>query len=1004
MKITILTILFFSFASITLLAQVDCQDSAPFCTSTGVTFPAETGNGDAPFGPDYDCLFTTPNPAWYYLNISQSGNINITLTNTNLVDVDFILWGPFPNQSSMCASIFNGTAGIEDCSYATDATEYVDITGAIVGQWYMFLITNFSDVPTDIIATQTGGGGATNCAILCTFNSITANPTACNQATQQYNVSGNISVTDPPSTGTLTITNSCGGAPIVMNPPFASSIPYTFSNLSANGSLCNITATFSADPTCTGTVNYNAPAPCNVIPCNMDFFEANFGACDPANNAYDITGQVQFSNAPATGQLIVETCNGQQATFNAPFVSPINYSILDVTSDGLACDLTVYFTAAPTCANTLAYTAPVSCGCYVSSGTFITGTMGDTNNPNYLCFNDQFSITSNNDYIFPGDIFDNDTLYNPAIWYVVYACPPTVGQGGQVETDPCLVGTLSTEDISDLNDGSFIAQFPAGTFTNNTVYFTPITMYDVTTGIYSFTNFAGLCYDLGPTYTYTYLPEIIEGTSTQNCVGQTLTVGFSGGAPELLGTSFTAINLSPANAFFVDDVAPNNGTIVIGGLLEGDIVTFTIEDQYGCPYVYTSSAFIGPAIPTLTAQNPLCVSDVPVQLNATPPGGTWSGQGVSSAGLFNPTTAGVGTEIISYTPAGCALSGTMNITVYGPLDATIVDPGSLCIDANPIVLTAASPGGVWISIGITNTATGLFNPNIAGVGTTTITYTIPGNCGDTDTQTITVNPLPVISFTADVTSGCAPLIVNFTNTSVPLGNGCTWWVDGVPSGNNCASLNYAFNSLGCYDIQLSTTDGNGCSGNSSIADYICVSQQPVSTFSWAPISPNVGNTTVQFINYSLGAVSYDWTFMDMYYLSASDPVFTFPNEAPGEYNVCLLVTSADGCTDLSCGTVVINDQFNIFVPNCFTPNADGRNELFKPSIRGESLIQTYEFKIFNRWGDVLFETNDINEGWYGEVDAGEYYAIDAVYSWLVKIVPKNGQEPFEQTGHVTVIR
>lgn len=996
--------MFVCFLQQTSTAQSDCVGSAPFCTSTGVTFPAETLNGDAPFGPNYDCLFTTPNPAWYYLNISQSGDINITLTNTNLVDVDFILWGPFASQASMCTSIFNGTAGIEDCSYAIDPTEYVDITGAIAGQWYMFLITNFSDVPTEIIATQTGGTGATNCAILCTFNGITANPTACNQATQQYSVSGNISVTDPPSTGTLTISNSCGGAPIVLNPPFASNIPYSFSNLSANGSLCTVSAVFSADQTCTGAANYNAPAPCAPALCNMDFLQADIGACDFANNAYDVTGYVEFSNAPATGQLIVETCNGQQAVFNAPFVSPVNYSILDLISDGAACDVTAYFTAAPACANSVGYIAPEACVCAVNAGTFVATTNGNTNASNYLCFNDQFTITSNNDYLFSANIFDDDTLYNPAIWYLVYACPPTVGQGGSVETDPCLVGTLSTEDISDLNDGSFLAQFPAGTFTNNTVYFTPITMYDVTTGTYSFTNFEGMCYDLGPTYVYTYLPEIIEGISTQDCQAQTLTVGFSGGAPELLGTSFTAINLSPANAFFVDDVAPNNGTIVIGGLLNGDVVTFTLEDQYGCPYDYTSSAFIGPTIPTLTQQNPLCVSDAPVQLTANPAGGTWTGQGVSSTGLFNPTTAGVGTEIISYLPAGCALTGTINITVFGPLDATIVNPGSLCIDANPITLTAASPGGTWSGIGITNPATGAFSPSVAGAGTTTITYTIAGNCGDTDTQTITVNPLPVVSFTADVTSGCAPLTVNLTNTSVPVGNGCTWWVDGVPSGNNCASLNYTFNSQGCYDIQLSTTDGNGCSSNSSIADYICVSQQPVSTFSWSPISPNVGNTTVQFINYSLGAVSYDWTIMDMYYLNASDPVFTFPNEAPGEYSVCLLVTNADGCTDLSCGTVVVNDQFNIFVPNCFTPNTDGRNELFKPSIRGESMIQTYEFKIFNRWGDVLFETNDINDGWYGEVDGGEYHAIDAVYSWLIKILPKNGQEPFEQTGHVTIIR
>lgn len=999
-------LLFFLFFGIpfSLFAQVDCPGAAPFCTSTGVTFPAETGNGNAPAGPDYDCLFTTPNPAWYYLNISQSGNINITLTNTNLVDVDFILWGPFANQAAMCASIFNGTAGIEDCSYATDATEYVDITGAIVGQWYMFLITNYSDMPTEIIATQTGGLGATNCAILCTFNGITANPTACNQVTQQYNVTGTITVTDPPSAGTLTITNSCGGTPIVLNPPFASSIPYTFSNLTANGSNCTVSATFSADPTCTGSVNYAAPAPCSVPVCNMDFLQADIGACDNATNTFDISGFVEFSNAPSNGQLIIETCNGQQAVFNAPFVSPINYSILDITSDGAACDVTAYFTNAVTCTNTVSFTAPDPCVCAVSAGTFVTATTGNTNNSSYLCFNDEFSIVSNNDYLFSANIFDDDTLYNPAIWYLVYSCPPTVGQGGSVETDLCLVGTLSSQDIADLNDGSFLAQFPAGTFTNNTVYFTPITMYDETTGTYSFTNFNGMCYDLGPTYTFTYLPEIIEGTSTQDCEGQSLTIEFSGGAPELLGTSFTAMNLSPANAFFIDDVASNNGAIVIGGLLDGDVVTFTLEDQYGCPYNYTSQPFVGPTIPTLTPQNPLCLSEAPVQLTATPAGGLWSGNGVSPSGLFDPAAAGVGTEIITYTPSGCALVGTMNVTVYGPQDATIVNQGPQCIDSNPITLSAASPGGTWSGIGITNPNTGTFDPSVAGAGTTTITYTIAGSCGDTDTQDITVNPLPVVSFTADVISGCAPLSVSITNTSVPLGNGCTWWVDGVPSGNNCASLNYTFNSQGCYDIMLTTTDGNGCSSNAAIADYICVSQQPVSTFSWSPISPNVGNTTVQFINYSLGAVTYDWTIMDMYYLNAPEPIFTFPNEAPGEYNVCLLVSNPEGCTDLSCGTVVINDQFNIYVPNCFTPNVDGRNEIFKPSIRGESMIQTYEFKVFNRWGDVLFETNDINEGWYGEVDGGEYFAIDAVYSWLIKILPNNGQEPFEQTGHVTIIR
>lgn len=162
--------------SINSIGQNTCSNAAPFCTSTGVTFPAGVNNGSAPSGPNYGCLGSQPNPAWYYLNISQSGPIDITLTNSANVDIDFILWGPFPNQSVMCSSIMSGTITssgspyIVDCSYSTAATEYVNIPSAVVGQWYMLLITNYSNAPTNITATQTGGSGATNCAILCNIN------------------------------------------------------------------------------------------------------------------------------------------------------------------------------------------------------------------------------------------------------------------------------------------------------------------------------------------------------------------------------------------------------------------------------------------------------------------------------------------------------------------------------------------------------------------------------------------------------------------------------------------------------------------------------------------------------------------------------------------------------------------------------------------------------------------------------------------------------------------
>jgi gliding motility-associated-like protein len=299
---------------------------------------------------------------------------------------------------------------------------------------------------------------------------------------------------------------------------------------------------------------------------------------------------------------------------------------------------------------------------------------------------------------------------------------------------------------------------------------------------------------------------------------------------------------------------------------------------------------------------------------------------------------------------------------------------------------------------------GLFDPSIAGAGTTTITYTIPGNCGDVDTQDILVNPLPVVSFTCDVTSGCTPLVVTFTNTSVPVGNGCTWWINGVPSGNNCNSLINSFDSPGCYDMMLTTQDANGCINSATVNDMVCALAPPEASFTYEPLTPSVNNSTVQFVDLSLGATEYLWTVMNIYNFTSTSPVFTFPNEEAGEYLVCLLVTNDAGCTDTECATVAVQDELVIYIPNSFTPSGDNINEYFKPSIKGQSLILSYEFDIYNRWGEAIFSTKDPDDGWNGSVKGGGYYAQDGVYAWKLRVKTNNGQEPFDWEGHVTILR
>ena len=144
-----------------------CATAKPFCTGVSYSFPSST-NGTAESGPDYGCLGSQPNPSWYYLKIGTSGNIVIGIdqVDDNGVprDVDFICWGPFTSPVTPCTGLL--TAGnIVDCSYSTSASETCTIPAAVVGQYYILLLTNYSNQPAHITFSQTGGTGATDCSI-----------------------------------------------------------------------------------------------------------------------------------------------------------------------------------------------------------------------------------------------------------------------------------------------------------------------------------------------------------------------------------------------------------------------------------------------------------------------------------------------------------------------------------------------------------------------------------------------------------------------------------------------------------------------------------------------------------------------------------------------------------------------------------------------------------------------------------------------------------------------
>lgn len=144
-----------------------CAEADPFCTDNGMyQFPAGVNAGSGESGPYYSCLGSTPNPAWYYMRIGNPGSITIHMYSTPSVDIDFCCWGPFDDPVAPCPYGLTSPK-VVSCSYSTASTENCQIpSSAQTGQYYILVITNYSNTTCNINFSKTGGSGTTDCDIL----------------------------------------------------------------------------------------------------------------------------------------------------------------------------------------------------------------------------------------------------------------------------------------------------------------------------------------------------------------------------------------------------------------------------------------------------------------------------------------------------------------------------------------------------------------------------------------------------------------------------------------------------------------------------------------------------------------------------------------------------------------------------------------------------------------------------------------------------------------------
>ena len=390
--------------------------------------------------------------------------------------------------------------------------------------------------------------------------------------------------------------------------------------------------------------------------------------------------------------------------------------------------------------------------------------------------------------------------------------------------------------------------------------------------------------------------------------------------------------------------------------------------------------------------NPIiCYGDSTGQITATVQNGTppytyvWS---TGDSATTNSTTNSISNlgagfyGVTVFDANGCTLWDTLSIfNVDPPLFISLEPTMVTCIGGSDGQIIAHVWGGTapfnytWSPFG--------GNDSIADglpAGTYWVLVTDIYGCQISDTVTlIELFPLPPINFISDVDEGCQPLAVQFYETSPDEGQTYLW--DFHDNGASSIDKNpyHIFEDAGYYDITLYVTSINGCLDSMTIDSMIWVHPKPVASFDPNPDEIDILDAGIFYLNTSDNLYYSYWTFGDGNTSTETSPFHSYVDT--GNYHVVLVIITEYGCRDTSDGNVRVNEAFTFYIPNAFSPDHNGINEVFLPNGIGID-NGTYIMRVFDRWGQQIFESYDLNVGWDGTFK-GEKIQESAVYTYYI---------------------
>lgn len=895
------------------LSQGDfCVDSEPFCTSDSYVFPAGVNSGSAEWGPNYGCLATQPNPAWYHLKIGVAGDINIRMFSTPTEDIDFICWGPFTDPVTPCTGQLTGGA-IVDCSYSGSSVENCYIPDGKVDEYYILLITNFSNDPCNISFEKTAGTGETDCSII------------------------------PPPMGS----NSplCVGddlnlwADDVNNATYAWTGPNGFTSNQQNPTIANVGLQHAGDYELVVSVNGNQSSP---VSTTVEIFPRPFPNFSYVNSCTDET--VTFTDL-STVNPATEPITTWEWDFGDGQTSPIqNPSHLYATPGTYNVSLTTY-TGAMGCPQTIVVSVDVY------------------NTPSVNAGADQ-TIPNGWYTLLDGSIGGGSGQYSYSWSPAGMLVDPTVEDPQTIQLSADQVFTLQ---VTDLNSGctstDIVTVFVTGSPFTSSITATPMSVcsgepVDLLanasggSGTYTYSWYsapAGFTSTISnpshtPGFTTTYYVDVFDG---QNTITSQVTVqvipnpvadaGRNKFIPVGTSTILDGANVSGGSGVYtyswtpagllVDPTVLNPQTVALS---QNTSFVLTVTDANGCisnsDQMWVIPVF-PPTCPTLTVDftsTYVGCSEVVFEDNTTFDFPDPSYNIVDWYWDFGDGTTGSGNPVNHHFDRGIFTDVKMVILVdsMGFICTDSVNK-LMMINQSPDVFIASTPNPVCVGEPVFYTGTSGFNignwlwdfgdghastlnsPNQTHVYNTPGTYDVTLTVIDENGCDSTISPpyqqivleSPLADFSWDPHTGCLNSPIQFTDLSSATVIGWDWFFDdGFTS--NLQNPIHVFNTAGNFDVTLTVTDTAGCS--SSITKTIHINSLPEPDF--ITNTPICHGNDVQFTNLSVSPngyiIQWIWDFGDgnsVVVDHPDDPDVAHPYAAAGTYQVSLTVIDSDSC-------------------------------------------------------------------------------------------------------------